>query len=93
MALSFEGDAYVAELGVIPAYRGRGIAKALLRRSFAALLQRGHDEVRLGVDAQNPTGAVALYESVGMTPFRVYDVFDLVTPEAEDRRLDPAQAG
>ena len=89
-ALSVEGEAYVAELGVIPAYRGRGIAKALLRRSFAALAGRGHDEVRLGVDAQNPTGAVALYESVGMTPFRVYDVFDLGTADAEHATARPA---
>jgi mycothiol synthase len=83
VALSFEGEAYIAELGVVPNYRGRGIAKALLRRSFAALEGRGHDEVRLGVDAQNPTGAVALYESVGMTPLRMYDVFDLGTADAE----------
>jgi hypothetical protein len=39
--------------------------------------------VRLGVDAQNPTGAVALYESVGMIPYRSYDIFDLGTPEAD----------
>jgi mycothiol synthase len=83
VGLSFQGDAYVAELGVLPSWRGRGIAKALLRRSFAALAERGHDEVRLGVDAENPTGAVALYERVGMTPYRVYDVFDLDTQDAE----------
>jgi mycothiol synthase len=83
VALSFEGEAYIAELGVIPSYRGRGIARALLRRAFAALVERGHDEVRLGVDAQNPTGAVALYESVGMTPYRMNDVFDLGTADAE----------
>ncbi len=42
--------------------------------------------MRLGVDSQNPTGAVALYESVGMTPYRAYDIFDLGTPEAERHR-------
>jgi mycothiol synthase len=83
VALSFEGEAYIAELGVVPNFRGRGIAKALLRRSFAALAERGHTEVRLGVDAQNPSGAVTLYESVGMTTLRVYDIFDLGTAEAE----------
>jgi mycothiol synthase len=85
VALSFAGDGYVAALGVVPGWRGRGIAKALLRRSFAELAKRGHREVRLGVDAQNPTGAVALYESVGMTPYRAYDTFDLGTPEADRR--------
>lgn len=86
VALSFAGEGYVAVLGVVPARRGRGIAKALLRRSFAELAKRGHREVRLGVDAQNPTGAVALYESVGMTPYRAYDTFDLGTPEADVAR-------
>ncbi len=91
VALSFEGDAYVAILGVVPRWRGRGIAKALLRRAFAELAQRGHQEVRLGVDAQNPTGAVALYESVGMIPYRSYDIFDLGTPEAD--RPTPGHPG
>ena len=87
VALSFEGEGTVAILGVVPAWRGRGIAKALLRRAFAELAQRGHREVRLGVDAQNPTGAVALYESVGMTPYRAYDIYDLGTPEVEMAHL------
>jgi mycothiol synthase len=85
VALSFAGEGYVAVLGVVPGWRGRGIAKALLRRSFAELAKRGHREVRLGVDSQNPTGAVALYESVGMTPYRAYDIFDLGTPQADRR--------
>ncbi len=83
VALSFEGEGNVAILGVVPAWRGRGIAKALLRRAFAELAQRGHRDVRLGVDAQNPTGAIALYESVGMTPYRAYDIYDLGTSEVE----------
>lgn len=36
VALSFAGDAYVALLGVVPGWRGRGMAKALLRRAFGA---------------------------------------------------------
>ncbi len=82
VALSFAGEGYVAILGVVPRWRGRGIAKALLRCSFSELAKRGHQEVRLGVDAQNPTGAVALYEGVGMAPCRSYDIFDLGTSEA-----------
>jgi mycothiol synthase len=82
VALSFAGEGNIESVGVVPRWRGRGIAKALLRRAFAGLAKRGHHEVRLGVDAQNPTGAVALYESVGMTPYRSYDTFHLGTPEA-----------
>jgi mycothiol synthase len=92
VALSFAGDGEVILLGVVPGWRGRGIAKALLRRAFAELAKRGHNEVRLGVDAQNPTGAVALYESVGMTPYRSYDTFDLGTPEAGRATSEPPGA-
>ena len=83
VSLSSQDGGYVAVLGVVPDARGRGIAKGLLRRSFAALAERGHRIVRLGVDAQNPTGAVALYESVGMHVSHAYDVYDLGTPEAD----------
>lgn len=90
--VSFAGEGNVGILGVVPRWRGRGIAKALLRRAFAELAKRGHQEVRLGVDAQNPTGAVALYESVGMTRYRSYDVFDLGTPEADRPTSEPPGA-
>jgi ribosomal protein S18 acetylase RimI-like enzyme len=63
----FEMCGYVGSLGVLKESRGRGIGKALLRRTFAELVGRGSREVRLGVDAQNVHGAVALYESVGMS--------------------------
>ncbi|MGZ8597437.1 MAG: N-acetyltransferase family protein [Actinomycetota bacterium] len=89
VALSFAGEANIESVGVLPPWRGRGIAKALLRRAFAELAKRGHHEVRLGVDAQNPTGAVALYESVGMTRYRSYDIFDLSTPEADRTSAPP----
>lgn len=59
---------YVADLGVLPAYRGRGIAKHLLHEAFDQYAERGRKVVTLGVDSANATGATALYESVGMTP-------------------------
>jgi mycothiol synthase len=78
----FEPFGFVAMLGVVHEWRGRGIAKALLRRSFAELASRGKREVQLGVDARNPHGAVALYEGLGMTVHRRDDAFDLDTEEA-----------
>ncbi|HZT91934.1 MAG TPA: hypothetical protein VFA05_07845 [Gaiellaceae bacterium] len=38
----------------------------MLRAPHARLYDRGVRRVGLGVDAQNPTGALQLYESVGM---------------------------
>ncbi len=72
-----ENQGYVAMLGVIEPRRGRGIAKALLRRAFAEFSTRDRTQVKLGVDAQNPNGAVALYEGVGMTVERRTDIFEL----------------
>jgi mycothiol synthase len=60
------GGGYVGAIGVRPAWRGRGLGKALLQQTFAEFWRRGTTRVTLGVDAQNATGAVALYERVGM---------------------------
>jgi GNAT superfamily N-acetyltransferase len=61
------GGVYVASLGVRRGWRGRGLAKALLGHTFARAWQAGLPRITLGVDATNPTGATALYRSVGMT--------------------------
>ena len=81
VSLSLEMCGYVDSLGVLKEWRGRGIGTALLRRSFAELAGRGSPEVRLGVDTQNVHGAVALYEGVGMSVYRRYDVFHNGTSE------------
>ena len=60
------GGGWIGALGVRADWRGRGLAKALLLRSFRELHQRGQRRVGLGVDAENTTGATKLYESVGM---------------------------
>ena len=65
---------WVDDLGVLRTHRGRGIATALLYESFAEFERRGLPRVRLNVDSDNLTGAVALYERVGM---RVVSTFDL----------------
>ena len=80
----FETCGWVGMLGVLKEWRGRGIGKALLRRAFAELASRGMSEVRLGVDTQNTDGAVALYEGVGMSVYRRYEMFDRGTPEATE---------
>lgn len=64
------GYGWVATLGVRRPWRRRGVGEALLRRSFALLHARGLRKVRLGVDAENTTGATRLYERVGMSVLR-----------------------
>ena len=52
------------------AWRGRGLARALIGRSIHVLAERGIDTAALGVDADNPSGALGLYRSCG---FEVVD--------------------
>lgn len=64
------GLGWVRVLGVMPEYRKQGLGQALLRHTFAEYTRRGFDRVGLGVDAENPTGAVRVYERVGMRVVR-----------------------
>lgn len=60
------GGGWVESLGVLRPWRGRGLGRALLLRTFHEFHRRGIRRVGLGVDAENPTGATRLYETVGM---------------------------
>lgn len=46
-------------------WRRRGLASALIARSLHLLAERQMDVAMLGVDADNPSGALRLYESFG----------------------------
>lgn len=76
IALPFDDRGYIASVGVLREFRGRGAASSMLRRAFAALAERGLPRVELSVDAASPTGAVSLYEGLGMRAVRSYASFD-----------------
>ena len=67
------GLGWVGILGVRSPWRRRGLGDALLRASFAALYERGLRRVGLGVDTENVTGALRLYERAGMRAVRRTD--------------------
>jgi ribosomal protein S18 acetylase RimI-like enzyme len=69
-------EGYVAVLGVLKEFRGRGLAQLLLRRAFVHYRDLGRAATLLGVDATNTTGAVALYEKVGMRPVTVMEAYE-----------------
>jgi mycothiol synthase len=69
---------WVATLGVRTAWRRRGLATALLLHAFRELRARGRRRVALGVDAENTTGAVRLYEGVGMRQARWGGIYERV---------------
>lgn len=56
---------WVEHICVRRPWRRRGLARALIAASFPLLRARGMTEGALGVDAQNPSGALRLYESCG----------------------------
>ena len=58
-------EGWTHQLGVRRPWRGRGIATVLLDLSAAAFAAEGLDFAALDVDAENPTGALGLYESQG----------------------------
>lgn len=66
-------EGYIDRLAVSAAHRGRGIARVLLRESFRALHQQGRRTCTLWTHSE--TGALALYERVGMTVRRSSTVF------------------
>lgn len=67
---------WVGTLGVLRPWRKRGLGLALLRHSFNEFYHRGKRKVGLGVDAQNLTGALHLYESAGMHVQQAFDLYE-----------------
>ena len=67
---------WVGTLGVRRPWRKRGLGLALLRHSFNEFYRRGLRKVGLGVDAQNLTGALRLYEGAGMHVHQTFDQYE-----------------
>jgi len=79
---------WVEELGVRRPWRKKGLGLALLHHSFAEFYRREKHSVGLGVDAENLTGALRLYERAGMhsDPNRRYAAYELELRPGEDLR-------
>jgi ribosomal protein S18 acetylase RimI-like enzyme len=69
--------AWVGTLGVLRPWRKRGIGLALLQHSFCEFYRSGKKRAGLQVDAGSLTGAVRLYERVGMRVLRKLDIYEL----------------
>jgi mycothiol synthase len=67
----------LAYLGVVPEYRGRGLARSLLTHAMHALSERPAAHVILAVDERNRP-ARRLYESLGFVQIESSDVYLLV---------------
>ncbi len=76
-------QAFVGDLGVRRQWRKRGFATALLNQSMHVFKAEGMDYATLGVDSQNPTGALGVYERVGFVPVKRSMSFAKVVHEAQ----------
>jgi mycothiol synthase len=82
---TFDGPrGWVEDLGVVPAWRRRGVGGALLRHAFAEFRRRGLTEAGLEVDAGNETGAVRVYERAGLQAVRIYETLEKTIGTALD---------
>ena len=59
---------YVDMVAVRRPWRRRGLARALLADGLRAMRDAGLTSANLGVDTENPTGALRLYEDLGFAP-------------------------
>ena len=67
---------YTEDICVRRPWRRRGLARAMLVRSIRRLKGLGMTEAALGVDTDNPNGALSLYTSVGFEPVRKVMVYE-----------------
>jgi mycothiol synthase len=69
-------EANIRDVGVLRAWRKRGVASALIGECLRRMRAAGLDSAGLGVDTANPTGALGLYEKLGFVPVRRFIVYD-----------------
>ncbi|HSJ56734.1 MAG TPA: GNAT family N-acetyltransferase, partial [Anaerolineae bacterium] len=56
-------------------WRRRGLARALIARSFQVVKEQGMAEASLGVDAENLSGALHLYKSMGFREVKRFTTY------------------
>lgn len=72
VAVNGRREVYLGQLGTLPRYRGRGIGSALLASAFTDWAVAGHEYACLGVDSENGTGALGLYQRAGMSVVKTW---------------------
>jgi ribosomal protein S18 acetylase RimI-like enzyme len=82
MARTGSQEGYIASIGVLRAYRHRGLGTALLAQSLHALKRAGMEVAELGADPENPTGAMRIYERMGFRVRRMGMAYQKVMREA-----------
>ena len=66
---------YTEDICVRRPWRRRGLARALIASSLRMFQEMGMHEAGLGVDTENPSGALRLYEGLGYNAVKRYTAF------------------
>ena len=79
--------AWLDHISVRRPWRKRGVASALIASTLHILRERGMEVAALGVDAENPTGALRVYEAMGFARHKTGISYrkSLDTPAHRDR--------
>jgi len=77
---------YINGIGVLPAYRRRGIGTKLLLHGLRRLKAKGMTSASLDTDDTNPTRAITLYEKVGFKVLQEYVTYTKDVAGATIRR-------
>jgi len=70
-------EGYTELLGVLRDWRGMRLAPAMLSEAMRRFRESGMEHAGLGVDTENPSGALRIYEQLGYTPVSRQITFDL----------------
>jgi ribosomal protein S18 acetylase RimI-like enzyme len=63
---------FTEDISVRRPWRRRGLARSLLAQSLKMLKEEGMEEAALGVDTDNPSGALGLYENLGFRNVKLW---------------------
>jgi GNAT superfamily N-acetyltransferase len=77
---NLSGYGWIQWIGVLRDERGKGLGAALMRHQFQQFWTLGITSIDLGVDSENATGALGLYEKVGMQRTKSHDAFEKKIP-------------
>jgi ribosomal protein S18 acetylase RimI-like enzyme len=66
---------WLDSLGVAKACQGRGFGATLLQHAINLAVEQGRDFIELNVDTGNDTGALALYDKLGLKPLRAFEQY------------------
>lgn len=70
-------EVYVGQVGTLRSHRGRGLAAVALTALMTQAAETGFQRAALGVDTQNPTGALGLYERLGFRQHTKWTTYSL----------------